>query len=121
MTEERSVILHWPASSKRFPIRATAWGYTMLNLTSRAAAMSIYFESLPRDVAARELRCYRQFYHVYPQIWESATPALRNLLPDSMLSPPGPIRESLTPKCQLPGEGLVTKAVVHEAGGTDYH
>jgi hypothetical protein len=34
-----------------------------------------------KRVAARELRRYRQFYMVYPQIWQSATAEFRNMLP----------------------------------------
>ncbi|CAN5856166.1 PDDEXK nuclease domain-containing protein [soil metagenome] len=54
----------------------------------------------------RELRRFRQFYQVYPHIWESATPKLlaetglgviASLLPNS----PSPIRESVTPESQI--------------------
>ena len=36
-----------------------------------------------KRVAERELRRYRQFYMVYPQIRESLTPEVRKLLPDT--------------------------------------
>ncbi len=38
-----------------------------------------------KRVAARELRRYRQFYLVYPQIWQSATTEFRNMLPHALL------------------------------------
>lgn len=44
----------------------------------------------------RELRRYRKFYQTYPQIRESLTPEVHNLLPDNRLQPPA-IRESPTP------------------------
>ena len=55
---------------------------------------------------SRELRRYRQFYQIYPRIWESATPksvaetglkSLVSLLP----SVPSPIRESPTPESHI--------------------
>ena len=47
-----------------------AYGERLLdNLAQRLAS-----QGLPR-VTPRELRRYRQFYHVYPRMWESLTPA----------------------------------------------
>ena len=77
--------------------RATYGESLMDALSQRLAA-----HGLPR-VTPRELRRYRQFYQVYPQIWESATPKsleasgftailpLANLLQSS-------IRESVSPQ-----------------------
>ncbi len=59
---------------------------------------------LPR-VTPRELRRYRQFYQVYPGIWESVTPrllaeaGLGKFLPEGVIRPEL-IRESLTPESQ---------------------
>lgn len=57
---------------------------------------------LPR-VTPRELRRYRQFYQVYPRIWESVTP--KSLAGADSILPlasdlPSLIRESLTPESQ---------------------
>ncbi len=80
------------------------YGENMLdNLTTRLRS-----EGMNR-VAARELRRYRRFYLVYPQIWESATTEFRNLLPENILQLHGPIRESATPKSELSGKALVTR------------
>ncbi|MEA1928058.1 MAG: PDDEXK nuclease domain-containing protein [Candidatus Auribacterota bacterium] len=56
-----------------------------------------------KRVAARELRRYRQFYLIYPQIWQSATAEYHNMLPPELLQLPAPIRESLTPILQISG------------------
>ena len=55
-----------------------------------------------KRVAARELRRYRQFYLVYPQIWQSATTEFRNMLPHALLQLPASIRESLPPESRIP-------------------
>lgn len=60
-------------------------------------------------VSARELRRYRQFYLVYPQIWQSATAEFRHLLSDNTLEGKIQIRESVTPKSKISGEVLITK------------
>jgi predicted nuclease of restriction endonuclease-like (RecB) superfamily len=57
----------------------------------------------------RELRRYRQFYQTYPQIRESLTPELTKHLVSPAISPPGPIRESVTPESGISGNKLVTK------------
>jgi predicted nuclease of restriction endonuclease-like (RecB) superfamily len=56
-------------------------------------------------VTPRELRRYRLFYQVYPQIWESLTP---KFLADAGFDPiklsvfnPSPIRESVTPESKI--------------------
>jgi predicted nuclease of restriction endonuclease-like (RecB) superfamily len=77
-----------------------AYGESLLdNLAQRLAS-----QALPR-VTPRELRRYRQFYQVYPRMWESLTPTslvqtdfgtLLSLLPPTA----GPIRESVTPESQ---------------------
>ena len=74
-------------------------------LESLAAKLQI--EGLERT-SVRELRRYRQFYLVYPQIWQSATAEFRNMLPGNVLQ----IRESPTPESgmfRIPGKTLVTK------------
>lgn len=65
-------------------------------------------QGMPR-VVARELRRYRQLYVTYPQIRESLTPELRNLLPHNDLSDPAGIRESLPAKFALDGKTILTK------------
>lgn len=65
-------------------------------------------QGMPR-VVARELRRYRQFYVTYPQIRESLTPELRNLLPNYDLSDPTEIRESLPAQFALDGKTILTK------------
>jgi len=44
-----------------------------------------------RCIATRDLRRYRQFYLVYPQIWQPATAKSLNLLPPDGLQLPAPI------------------------------
>jgi predicted nuclease of restriction endonuclease-like (RecB) superfamily len=73
--------------------------------TDRAGYGQRLLESLAAELGnvgvsrceARELRRYRLFYQLYPQIWESLTPEFRNLLSGKTLSLKTPIRESLTP------------------------
>lgn len=60
-------------------------------------------------VEARELRRYRQFYQVYPQIRESVTPELRKLLPSKVLPTSTEIRQSATPKLAVDGKTLLTR------------
>ncbi len=62
-----------------------------------------------KRVAARELRRYRQFYMVYPQIWDSATTEFRNLLSHTLLQLPTSIRESVTPETRISGKTLITR------------
>ncbi len=57
---------------------------------------------------ARELRRYRRFFAVYPQIRESVTPELRNGLPAPHLLS-RKIRESATPGLGADGKTLVTR------------
>ena len=56
-------------------------------------------------VSDRELRRYRTFSMVYPQIWESVTPKFKSLGSDGTI----PIRESVTPKLMVPGKILAEK------------
>ena len=58
-----------------------------------------------KRVSDRELRRYRTFSAVYPQIWESATPRFESFCRDGII----PIRESLTPELMVPGKKLVEK------------
>lgn len=60
-------------------------------------------------VEARELRRFRQFYQVYPQIWQSLPPELRSLLPNRGRAMPAQIRESATPESGFDGKTLLTK------------
>jgi len=62
-----------------------------------------------KRVDARELRRYRRFYLVYPQIWEAVTPELHNLLPANLLQVTPSIREAVTPECRVPGQLLVNR------------
>jgi predicted nuclease of restriction endonuclease-like (RecB) superfamily len=57
----------------------------------------------------RELRRYRQFYQIYPQIRESLTPELKKHLALPAISRRGAIRESVTPESRIFGKDLVTK------------
>lgn len=93
-------------------------GYRIVEFEQRGKDRATYGESLMDTLALRlgshgltrvtprELRRYRQFYQVYPGIWESLTPkslaqqgygTLLHLLPPS----PIPIRESVTPESQI--------------------
>lgn len=61
-------------------------------------------------VSDRELRRYRTFARVYPQIWESVTAKFKALgIRESLVSEfdAKPIRESATPKLAVPGKKLV--------------
>lgn len=58
-----------------------------------------------KRVEARELRRYRQFYLVYPQIWQSVTPEL----PHTLIQIPVSKRESATPESGIPGKALITR------------
>ena len=60
-------------------------------------------------MAGRELRRYRQFYSVYPQIWQSVTAEFRNMFPERLLRAQAPIRGSVTPEFGTPGAELVKK------------
>lgn len=77
-----------------------AYGENLMDKLSQRLAT----HGLPR-VTPRELRRYRQFYQVYPRIWESVTPkslaeaGLGKFLPENTFRPE-PIRESLTPESQ---------------------
>jgi predicted nuclease of restriction endonuclease-like (RecB) superfamily len=71
-------------------------------------AVKLKQEGMDR-VEARELRRYRQFYQVYPQIWQSLPPELRNLLPKDSLALPAEIRESATPTLACDGKTLLTR------------
>lgn len=65
-------------------------------------------QGMPR-VDARELRRYRQFYSTYPQIRESLTPELRNLLPHNLLTGPSEIWEPPAPGLAIGGATILTK------------
>ncbi len=58
-------------------------------------------------VEARELRRYRRFYLVYPQIRESVTPEMRPLLPVPSRTP-RKIRETPSPNFGTPGKTLIS-------------
>ncbi|MBK1621381.1 cytoplasmic protein [Lamprobacter modestohalophilus] len=78
-----------------------AYGESLMDALSQRLAA----HSLPR-VTPRELRRYRQFYQVYPQIWQSVTPksleasGFTAMLPLAHLLPSS-IRESVTPESQI--------------------
>jgi len=57
-------------------------------------------------IEARELRRYRRFFLVYPQIRESLTPKLTPLLPRKLENQ---IRESLTPELKTAGLKLIER------------
>ena len=59
-------------------------------------------------VEARELRRYRGFYLVYPQIRESLTPEMRPLLPVPNRTP-RKIRETPSPDFGTPGKMLISR------------
>jgi len=60
-----------------------------------------------RRVEARELRRYRRFYQLYPQIREALTPETKKFIPaaDNTNS----IRESVTPKLRTDGKTLLSR------------
>jgi len=60
-------------------------------------------------VEPRELRRYRQFYVVYPGIWQSLTPELKKALVPGGRLPVPEIRESVTPELAVDGKTLVTR------------
>ena len=109
------------AANISLTIRNWAIGYYIREYEQSGADRATYGETLLDDLAtrlrnedmkrveARELRRYRQFYLVYPRIWESATPELRNMLPPGLLQLSGSIRESVPPESPIPGETLITR------------
>jgi len=60
-----------------------------------------------KRVDARELRRYRQFYLVYPQIRESLTPESRAML--APVESPAPKRESVSPALEIYGKTILEK------------
>ena len=62
-----------------------------------------------KRVESRELRRYRQFYQLYPQIRESVTPELNRLLLGGEFSLPTEKRESSTPELHNSGRAIITK------------
>ncbi|GAH34906.1 unnamed protein product, partial [marine sediment metagenome] len=62
-----------------------------------------------KRVESRELRRYRQFYQLYPQIRESVTPELNRLLLRGEFPLPAEKRESLTPELRNSGRAIITK------------
>ena len=62
-----------------------------------------------KRVESRELRRYRQFYQLYPQIRESVTPELNRLLLGGEFSPPTEKRELPTPELHNSGRAIITK------------
>jgi len=64
-------------------------------------------EKVVSRVEARELRRYRRFYLVYPQIRESVTPEMRPLLPVPSRTP-RKIRETPSPNFRTPGKTLIS-------------
>ena len=68
----------------------------------------------------RELRRYRQFYQVYPQIRETVTPKLHNLLPVRALSKTG-IRGTVTPELSFSGKKTSYTAIFQPSCRTDNH
>ena len=62
-----------------------------------------------KRVESRELRRYRQFYQLYPQIRESATPELNRLLLGGESPLPTEKRELPTPELHNSGRAIITK------------
>jgi len=62
-----------------------------------------------KRVELRELRRYRQFYQLYPQIRESVTPELNRLLLGGEFPLPTEKRESPTPELHNSGRAIITK------------
>ncbi len=56
----------------------------------------------------RELRRYREFYSVYPQIRGTLSPEFENVV-QSIEIKEDKIRDTLSPECQLSGEYLISK------------
>ncbi|MHC1575400.1 MAG: PDDEXK nuclease domain-containing protein [Candidatus Methanogasteraceae archaeon] len=80
--------------------RATYGGQLLENLSSRLKETGL------QRIDARELRRYRRFFLVYPQIRESLNPKLTPLLPRKSENQ---IRESLTPELKTAGLKLVER------------
>lgn len=57
--------------------------------------------------SARELRRYRQLYLIYPNIWQTVSPELQNLLPEAIPQRQVQIRESPTPKLSLSVKNII--------------
>jgi predicted nuclease of restriction endonuclease-like (RecB) superfamily len=108
-------------------------GYRIVEFEQQGKDRAAYGESLMDTLALRlashgltrvtprELRRYRQFYQVYPRIWESLAPkslaqqdfdSLLHLLPPS----PIPIRKSVTPESQIVES--VTPPLIHRLSFT---
>jgi len=108
-------------------------GYRIIAFEQEGADRAAYGESLIDTlsqrlasrglsrVTSRELRRFRQFYQVYPRIWESVTPksieaaGLFALLPPRDASET-PIWESLTPESQM--AETVTPPLIHRLSFT---
>ncbi len=60
-----------------------------------------------KRVAIRELRRYRNFYKIYPEIWNSSYLETNNLLPLKEMGHQLPIRESLTPETEIAENALI--------------
>ena len=56
---------------------------------------------------ARELRRYRLFYQMYPQIWETLSPDLAQALPGGRIGEE--IRDSASPESALSGEVILNR------------
>lgn len=108
-------------------------GYRIVEFEQQGNDRAAYGESLMDTLALRlashgltrvtprELRRYRQLYHVYPHIWESLAPKslvqqgfgpLLHLLPPSSM----PIRESVTPESEM--EETATPPMIHRLSFT---
>ena len=58
--------------------------------------------------SARELRRYRQLYLIYPNIWQTVSAELQNLLPETVPQRLAQIRESATPQSSTSVKNLIT-------------
>jgi len=62
-----------------------------------------------KRIESRELRRYRQFYQIYPQIRESVNPELKRLLLEGGFPLSAKKRELPTPELRNPGRTIITK------------
>ncbi len=60
-------------------------------------------------VEERELRRYRQFYQIYPQIRESVTPELSQRLIGPVMMPLSQKREAATPEFSISGKEVISR------------
>lgn len=117
---ERSATVASRAVNVSLTLRNWLVGFYIVEYEQHGADRAKYGERLLENLSAalegkgvsrmevRELRRYRRFYLVYPQIRESVTPEMRSLLPIPSRAP-RKIRETVSPDFATPGKMLISR------------